>query len=206
MVTDPIKPNDDTSQPDALQRARMVERGELPSGSVVLAVTGPDSMASPEPGPITDADPGSVPAASLLALSRLDVDPVTGLIAAADVREAQALAALALGTDWHVAPDGYDDLTLWATKPEGAGPPYPVVRGSRLGGRWQTILGHIAAEADPAHALAEVTLWRDIAERHRIDFAAPTWPRLCVACRLPAPCPELLAAVAAARAYLGGQR
>jgi hypothetical protein len=61
---------------------------------------------------------------------------------------------------------------------------------------------HIAAEANPAHALAEVALWRRVAERHggvRIEGKP-----YCGTCRSAvSPCADLLAVVAACRAYAG---
>ncbi len=62
---------------------------------------------------------------------------------------------------------------------------------------------HIAAEANPAHALAEVALWRTIVSRHVLvtDPGTDSWCRMCVVPEYP--CADLLAVVAAARAYLG---
>jgi hypothetical protein len=76
---------------------------------------------------------------------------------------------------------------------------------------------HIAAEASPAHALAEVALWRGIVKRHvaadQVPGMSPSEPH-CRQCwsgtdlvkfmYTPWPCPDLLAVVAAARAYLTG--
>ncbi len=60
---------------------------------------------------------------------------------------------------------------------------------------------HIAAEASPAHALAEVALWRGIAERHAAEFddGGP-----CRQCEHVWPCADLLAVVTACQAYMGG--
>jgi hypothetical protein len=65
---------------------------------------------------------------------------------------------------------------------------------------------HIAAEANPAHALAEVALWRGVAQRH--DPVPGLEPLECGVCgeRYTGqlwPCPDLLAVVAAAKAYAG---
>lgn len=60
---------------------------------------------------------------------------------------------------------------------------------------------HIAAEANPDHALKEVALWRSIAERHQIPRRYRKTTALCAACTQPAPCPDLLNVVAAAKAY-----
>lgn len=67
---------------------------------------------------------------------------------------------------------------------------------------------HIAAEANPAHALAEVALWRGIVERHGDHGGASNYrgepdPALCHGCAERWPCPDLLAVVAAAQAYMG---
>lgn len=71
---------------------------------------------------------------------------------------------------------------------------------------------HIAAEANPAHALAEVALWRGVAERH-VAQAGGLDRKICQSCRrtdtqsrfVTWPCADLLAVVAACRAYAGGQ-
>lgn len=60
----------------------------------------------------------------------------------------------------------------------------------------------------PAHALAEVALWRGIVERHGDHGGASNYrgepdPALCHGCAERWPCPDLLAVVAAARAYMG---
>lgn len=58
----------------------------------------------------------------------------------------------------------------------------------------------------PAQALVEVALWRGVAERHG---PTPIGPDLTVGCRVcrgwqrSRLCPEMLAVVAAARAYIG---
>ncbi len=59
---------------------------------------------------------------------------------------------------------------------------------------------HFAAEANPAHARAEVALWRGIAERSWHDEESGE----CDRCRMHWPCSDLLAVVAAARAYQEG--
>ena len=68
---------------------------------------------------------------------------------------------------------------------------------------------HIAAEANPAHALAEVRLWRGIAERHSPTPGLSNECRTCLGSYQDEtggdwPCPDVLAAEEAARAYLGG--
>ena len=65
---------------------------------------------------------------------------------------------------------------------------------------------HIAAEANPAHALAEVALWRVVAEWHGRGLGEFDWCTTCgrVNGSVKFPCPNLLAVVAAAEAYAGG--
>lgn len=126
-------------------------------------------------------------------------DPAGFVLAACDLREARIKAAtpgpyeaLSLhtidGVDWqiHAGPNG----AVW------------LYVGSSEQDRADAV--HIAAEASPAHALAEVALWRGIAGRHE------PYQDWCGRCQdrggvVAWPCPDLLAVVAAARAYLGGQ-
>lgn len=73
------------------------------------------------------------------------------------------------------------------------------------------IAEHITAIADPGFALTLVALWRGIAGRHRAGWTNPKWvegdivqvPQCAARCGN-WPCPDLLAAVAAAQAYLTG--
>lgn len=140
-------------------------------------------------------------------------DPARFVLAACDLRTARINAAtpgpykaLSLhtidGVDWHVhaGPSG----AVW------------LYVGSGEQDRADAV--HIAAEANPRHALAEVALWRLIATKHRAE--AGMFPPVCTACAptveydedtdgetefLPlAPCELLIAVVAAARAYLTG--
>lgn len=116
-----------------------------------------------------------------------DTDPVGFVAAVADLRKTRAKAATTEGSasPWRAAEDA------------GCG-----CCANIRGGAQDTLLAnaddryaeHIAAEANPAHALAEVALWRSIVadmerEAYRFTGDIPyTWTY----------------AVAAARAYLGG--
>jgi hypothetical protein len=130
-------------------------------------------------------------------------DPAAFVLAVADPREKRIGLA-------HPVVDSDDDIGWWVDDDQNCLEPTddrePLIRGgdNEIIGSVPTLpaADHIAAEANPAHALAEVALWRGIAERHqRVPFGfcevgdhRTDWP-----------CPDLLAVVAAARAYLGEQ-
>jgi hypothetical protein len=136
--------------------------------------------------------------ADLLAL--LEQDPAAGILATADLREKRAKAATQGAT-----------LTRY------------VHGGGRLAnyseGRDRTLVAdfyddadreYIAAEADPAHALAAVRRWRGVVERHKPSRfnsdGDPYWYSGCTLCLgYPHwPCPDLTETADEARAYLGG--
>jgi hypothetical protein len=127
-------------------------------------------------------------------------DLTAGILAGCDLREQRAKAVLRISK----AP--------WSTEGE-------VVYGPDFAdGTLRTIAetvyqeeaDHIAAEANPAHALAEVALWRGIAERHADHEQCVDWlgrPREeCTYCVELWPCADLTAAADAVRAYLGAPR
>ncbi len=61
---------------------------------------------------------------------------------------------------------------------------------------------HIAAEANPAHALAAVRRWRGVVKRHQRYISEP---RLCAnGCPGRYPCEDIAETADEARAYLGG--
>ncbi len=132
-------------------------------------------------------------------------DPTGFLLAAADLREKRiGQVALVSSGQWSAGIDGghyLRDVVADSRTMEVCGT-------SNAKGASRRLAVHIAAEANPAHARAEVALWRSIAERHqpwqsgRPEDAG--WCRQHYALT-EYPCPDLLAAVAAARAYLGGQ-
>ena len=133
-------------------------------------------------------------------------DPAAFVLAVTDLREQRAKAAIT----------------------EGSAPPWRVTEAAGCGccanirGGGGTLLAsaddryaeHIAAEASPAHALAEVALWRGVVGRHRLGWHDPlvnlTGPTVtlqqakCVSRCGDWPCMDLRAVVAAARAYLTG--
>jgi hypothetical protein len=146
-------------------------------------------------------------------------DPAGYVLAVADLREKRAKAETVPQGEWLVNTQVYDraeeEHIVFAANPD---EPYS---GDDVARAVETaeIAVLIAAEGSPAHALAEVALWRLIATKHRAE--AGMFPPVCSACAptieydedtggetefLPlAPCELLLAVVAAARAYLGGQ-
>lgn len=149
-----------------------------------------------------------------LVLPDAATDPAGFVLAVADLREKRANAVrperwtafqTPMPGEWMVA----------GTRRDGTADPHRIATTHGLGSA-QVEAEHIAAEANPAHALAEVALWRGLARRHE-----PLPPRgpdddqpMCAGCVDPGacgdgemawPCPDLLAVVAAARAYLGEQ-
>lgn len=128
-------------------------------------------------------------ALTLLAPSTPDTWPA-GILAAADLRQARAEAAqdrrpgpYVVGAAGSVVAYGGQYVTGYTT-PEGA-----------------EVAEHIAAEANPAHALAAVRHWRSVAERHVCD---PIWSRGCQDCRNVWPCEDVTEVADEARAYLRG--
>ena len=133
-------------------------------------------------------------------LALAGTDPAAFVLAVADLREQRARAA----TPGPYVARTTDDVGELAHQVH-AGPHGAVWL--YLGSDAQELADaeHIAAEADPDHALAEVALWRGVVERHidGVDHLGP----FCVCCWSRSrswPCPDLLAVVAAAKAYLGG--
>ena len=139
-------------------------------------------------------------------------DPTGFVLAVADLRERRAKAATP--GPWRVTTDGDPcgpDIALVHDDLDDEDSESDIV--ARFVETWDAA-EHIAAEASPAHALAEVALWRRLAERHQsegldADSDGEFW-RDCY-CGLPwtdpartdLGCLDLLAALAAARAYLG---
>lgn len=139
-------------------------------------------------------------------------DPAGFVLAACDLREARIKAATPGPYTARPYERGVSALVggeIFTPDPDLRPIPYATT--------WADAV-HIAAEAAPVHALAEVTLWRLIATKHRAE--AGMFPPVCSACApvieydedtdgetefLPlAPCELLIAVVAAARAYLIG--
>lgn len=140
--------------------------------------------------------------AELLAL--LDRDPAAGILAAADLREQRAKAATAGATLLRYEHGGGRLANFGFTSQER----FLVADLYNEADR-----EHIAAEANPAHALAAVRRWRGVVERHR--GYTPQWDRVepsprCTWCRTDPrerigwPCPDVVETAAEARAYLGG--
>lgn len=135
-----------------------------------------------------------------LVLPDAGTDPAGFVLAVADLREKRIKVAtpgpyeaLSLhtinGVDWqiHAGPAGAVWLYVGAEDQDRAD------------------AEHIAAEANPAHALAEVALWRAVvAEHQRMAGNAATALGDDVGCWSDGS-PEWAAVVAAARAYLGEQ-
>jgi hypothetical protein len=128
-----------------------------------------------------------------------DTDPGGYVLAVADIREQRAKAAT----------EGPYKARSWEPEPE-----HEVVAGP-LGAVWLYIgdeehdradAEHIAAEADPDHALEAVRHWRTVVERHgspaRPGDVAP-WCQTHQMRHLLDDCRALLAVVAAAKAYAG---
>jgi hypothetical protein len=129
----------------------------------------------------------------------LDSDPAAGILAAADLREQRAkYVAENCAPPWTEGA-GY----VWDGQHEPVCEPY-----------YETA-EHIAAEANPAHALAAVRRWRGVVERHHLAHyypqvtgsAASPMPRAVRVCGLCVnagfPCPDLTETADEARAYLG---
>lgn len=146
----------------------------------------------------------TVDTVELIAL--LDSDPAAGILAIADLREQRA-KRVASGP-WLARPAGSTGRpTVWDINgylvSETPGSPYAE---------------HIAAEANPAHALAAVRRWRGVVERHYMEPGM--FPPQCGACKpmstfdeldgaetvwVPIwPCDDLRETADEARAYLGG--
>jgi hypothetical protein len=134
-------------------------------------------------------------------------DPTGFVLAAADLRERRATYLGVLQSTWRASTQVYDrgdeDHMVTADDVEHEFQSDVVARMIENAPTAE----HIAAEANPEHALAEVALWRGIAQRHRSgrQTYGSTVVTICMACAGERfPCPDLLAAVAAARAYLTG--
>jgi hypothetical protein len=126
-------------------------------------------------------------------------DPAADLagfvLAVAEIRERRAKHPFVPQTQWRANAQEYDrgdeEFMVLADDPD---EPYGSTDVARTVETWEAA-DHIAAEANPAHALAEVALWRGIAERHYQEaHQTPPW---CAWCTSSWPCPDLLAAVAA---------
>lgn len=144
--------------------------------------------------------------ADLLALAASD--PAAFILRAADLREQRAEAAHPGGwyagtSNWIVAVVGDMADEFDVAKTQGAAD-----------------AEHIAAEANPAHALAAVRRWRGVVERHKsaeIPHMVSTGGSglrqdgVTLVCRVCCgfsewPCPDLTETADEARAYLGGVR
>lgn len=115
--------------------------------------------------------------ADLLAL--LDRDPAAGILAVADLREQQAQH-----------PDADRAMRLAHQ--------YLRVALQRM---WMA--GYIAAEANPAHALAAVRRWRGVVDRHG-RYTDDGVALVCRRCGETWQCPDFRETADEARAYLGG--
>lgn len=147
-------------------------------------------------------------------LALADTAPGSYVLVVALLREERARAATP--GPWLQAPDTHAGR-VWiqrtAAKWHSLGPPdmEPLfsLRGDESYAQREADAAFVVAEANSAHALAEVALWRGVVERHRpYDDNIPA---LCYACHEAPegcagewPCPDLLAVVAAAKAYLTG--
>jgi hypothetical protein len=130
-------------------------------------------------------------------------DPAGYVLAVADLREKRAKAAIPGPYEVYQLPER---SIASAQERVGLG-----VAGDEMG-HLATFVGwgeetavHMAAEANPAHARDEVALWRGVAARH--TSRSGKWCDWCgskPAVHAVWPCPDLLAVVAAARAYLTG--
>ena len=163
--------------------------------------------------------------AELLAL--LDSDPAAGILAVSDLRQRRVNAAT----------QGTWETFRMPPSDDGIVPEVVMVRVMRGPRSWDRVASgacdpaadtyygaehylmvddaeHIAAEANPAHALAAVRRWRGVVERHVRSIAQLDPPygfcRECQARWAPPgattawPCPEIRETADEARAYLGG--
>jgi hypothetical protein len=133
-------------------------------------------------------------------------DPAAYLLAVADLREQRAEAATGGGT-WRLEEsDGAHAIVLASSgSHESQYTEIEYTHGlyTEDGDQYETaclIAGHIAAEANPDHALKEVALWRAVVYEHeeffrRLRAAGSTQPER--------PGVLLLCAVEAAKAYAG---
>jgi hypothetical protein len=84
--------------------------------------------------------------------------------------------------------------------------------GLALPGAVHDAVNAVLGRCSPAMLWAQVALWRGVAERHRSLGPIPTgepdeyWWQDCEQCGMPWICPDLLAVVAACRAYAGGEQ
>ena len=135
--------------------------------------------------------------ADLLAL--LEQDPAAGILAAADLRKQRAKA---MGGPWRAYGRHIVEETTACTC--AGGPPYghePHCGQELVAEFNEDAAEHIAAEANPAHALAAVRRWVKAAERHHVEpFGGVP---LCVYDSRNWPCPDLTETADEARAYLG---
>jgi hypothetical protein len=132
-------------------------------------------------------------------------DPAGYVLAVADLREQRASAATQ--GEWVAAVQrGKTPVVGVRGDRPGTGQAIAVSGAPGREGAGRANAKHIAAEANPEHALAEVALWRGVVKRHTgtADELRPR--RVCACCTFTAPCPDLLAVVAAARAYAGSER
>ena len=158
--------------------------------------------------------------AEILAL--LDSDPAAGILAAADLREQRATCASSgpyTVVEAIAKPRGLYELRIgptWRDPETGDEGQSVVAQVSGDGGGFLWLLPqarrdaeHIAAEANPAHALAAVRRWRGVVGRHQpFEFRTSGGGQNCECCRPGAwpnwPCPDLTETADEARAYLGG--
>jgi hypothetical protein len=99
-----------------------------------------------------------------------ETDKPAFILRVADLREERANAALVGGSHWTTF-DGHDGPALWLSEdPDGDslnGLLMPESLSAHLGDDGRVaVFRHIAAEANPAHALAAVRRWRGVVERH----------------------------------------
>ncbi len=131
-------------------------------------------------------------------------DPAGFLLAAADLREAAIYGAP--DTTWRVSTQVYDrgeeDHVITADDPRMGEFDSDEMARSDI----RAAAEYIVAECNPEHARAEVKLWRGIGKRHQqnvLHGPDGTVSGRCRWCNDTWPCPDLLSAVDAAKAYLG---
>lgn len=132
-------------------------------------------------------------------------DPAGFVLAACDLREKRIEAVRP--ERWLAWPAALPGEWIVAGLTRGGPDPHPIATTHGLHSAELEAV-HVAAEANPAHALAEVALWRGVAKRHQRNILrgpeSVLNPNRCQWCNDNYPCPDLLAVVAAARAYLTG--
>lgn len=143
-------------------------------------------------------------------LALLDRDLAAGILAVANLREQRVNAAKNVAPApwrWQHHPSASLDSVISAGDNQIVYAHYDSDNGIGLTPEEGE---HIAAEADPAHALAAVRRWRGVVERHKAQTLSDgsVICRRCVGAHIDTgiayPCSDLAETADEARAYMGG--